>query len=93
MALYQRGAGGHIAERVQPEPGSDEEARLAALADDPKSDWYRAEKPDPKESAEAKRPAKNASQEAWAAYAVAKGANEDEAKAASRDDLIAAYGG
>lgn len=38
------------------------------------------------------RPRKTASQEAWAAYAVTQGADPDEAKASSRQDLIELYG-
>ncbi|MEU7741985.1 hypothetical protein [Nonomuraea sp. NPDC049158] len=39
MATYIRGAGGHVAERVQPAPGSDDATRLEQLADDPESGW------------------------------------------------------
>ena len=45
MAVYVRGAGAHIAERVQPEPGSDEDKRLAALADEPVSAGRRLDEP------------------------------------------------
>ena len=38
-------------------------------------------------------PARNATQEQWAAYAVSQGMDEAEAADASRADLIAAYGG
>lgn len=51
MSVYVRGAGDHQAERVQPEPGSDEEARLEALADDPQSGWRRLDEPKPKSRA------------------------------------------
>lgn len=37
-------------------------------------------------------PAKSANKDAWVAYAVSKGATEDDAEAATKDDLIAAYG-
>ena len=47
MAVYARGVGGHDAERVQPEPGSDEEKRLQALADDPASGWRRLDEGEP----------------------------------------------
>lgn len=43
MAEYVRGAGRHIAERVRPAPGSDEETRLAELAKDPTTGWRLAE--------------------------------------------------
>lgn len=39
MAVYVRTAGDHVAERVKPEPGSEEAARLEELADDPASGW------------------------------------------------------
>lgn len=39
MATYIRGAGGHVAERVRPEPGSDDETRYEQLAADPASGW------------------------------------------------------
>jgi hypothetical protein len=38
------------------------------------------------------RPAKSASQAAWAAYAISEGLDPDEAQGSSRKDLIAAYG-
>ncbi|MCI3271398.1 hypothetical protein [Streptomyces cylindrosporus] len=43
MAIYQRGAGDHIAERVQPEPGSEEEQRLEELVARSEGGWHRAE--------------------------------------------------
>jgi hypothetical protein len=114
VAVYQRGAGGHVAEREQPEPGSDREKELERLVESGEGHWSRVEEPkkrrskkkDDSESGQGdggedgsddtetvERPAKNASQEAWAAYAVTQGADEGEAKAATRDDLIKAYGG
>lgn len=39
MAVYVRTAGDHVAERVKPEPGSDDAARLEQLAADPASGW------------------------------------------------------
>lgn len=45
--IYERGSGPHVAERVQ--PGPDDEARYAALADNPGSGWRRVEdEPEPK---------------------------------------------
>lgn len=52
MPIYERGSGGHIAERVSPVPGSEEAERYEALAADPTSDWRRAE---PDQRAEPKR--------------------------------------
>jgi hypothetical protein len=37
-------------------------------------------------------PKRNASHDEWAKYAVSQGADPEEAEAASRDDLVAAYG-
>lgn len=92
MALYLRGAGDHVAERVQPEPGSDEEKRLEALVKAGTGNWSKAEE-EPAEPEAPKKPRKNSSAEAWVAWAVSQGADEDEAKAADKDDLIKAYGG
>lgn len=39
MAIYERTTGGHVAERVQPAPGSADAARYAVLAADPASGW------------------------------------------------------
>mgnify|MGYP001589899494 CR=1 FL=1 len=44
------------------------------------------------ESGQAERPAKNASAEAWAAYALAQGAEPDDVEGLSRAALIALYG-
>lgn len=90
MALYQRGAGGHVAEREQPEPGSDREKELEALAKDGASDWHRVE---PAAPAEPKRPGKTDNKAAWVDWAVAEGAERIEAEKATKDDLIKAYGG
>lgn len=96
MAVYERGSGAHVAERVQPVPGSEAAERYAALAADPASGWRCAE-PDP-ESEEApqepvvlERPAKSASKADWKAYAVQEGMDEDEADKATRDELAAKY--
>jgi hypothetical protein len=94
MALYQRGAGDHIAEREQPEPGSDREKELEALADDAGSDWHRAEEPEPEQGdGEPKRPSQADNKAAWIDWAVSQGADEADAKKATKDDLIKAYGG
>jgi hypothetical protein len=96
MAVYQRGAGDHIAERVQPEPGSDEEKRLEALADDAGSDWHRAEAAEVEAeqgNGEPKRPSKADNKAAWVDWAVANDADRTGAEAMTKDDLIKAYGG
>ena len=94
MTVYQRSAGAYIAEREQPEPGSDRESELDRLAEDEKSDWSRVED-EPADSGEGgpKRPAKNASKEDWVAWAVSQGAERDEADKSTKDDLVKAYGG
>lgn len=51
MALYERRAGEYVAESVRPEPGSEEEAALAVLAEDPASDWRLVDEPAPKKPA------------------------------------------
>ncbi|MFI2757827.1 hypothetical protein ACH5A3_02955 [Streptomyces echinatus] len=50
MAVYERGSGPHVAERVQPEPGGPEEQRLEALAEQGIDGWHRIEEPAAKES-------------------------------------------
>ncbi|MGW6455026.1 hypothetical protein ACWF94_03725 [Streptomyces sp. NPDC055078] len=91
MAVYERGAGGHVAERVRPVPDSEEAERYAALAADPASGW-RCTEPDPEpEPVEPKRPARSASKADWKAYAVAQGMAEADAEAATRDELAARF--
>lgn len=46
-ATFERGSGGHVAERIRPVPGSPEEERLEALAADPASGWRRIPDPEP----------------------------------------------
>lgn len=46
----------------------------------------------PPSAPENDRPAKNASTEAWAEYALAEGADPDRVAGMSRDDLIAEFG-
>lgn len=48
MAVYERASGQHVAERVQPASGSEEEAAYAALAADPVSGWRVVEESKPK---------------------------------------------
>lgn len=93
MAIYERGSGGHIAERVRPVPGSEEAEAYAALADDPASGWRCAEpdiEPEP-EPIVVERPAKSASKADWVAYAVSQGAEQAEAEAKTRDELAALF--
>lgn len=97
-AVYERGAGDHVAERVSPVPGSPEEAKLAALAEDPASPWRRVPDPEPEPETPADddppaRPAKSASKADWVAYAVAQGAAQDEAAGMTVAQLIEKHGG
>jgi hypothetical protein len=92
VAVYQRGAGGHVAEREQPEPGSDREKELERLVDAGEGHWSRAEEAE-REPAEPKRPAKTDNKAAWVDWAVANDADRAEAEAMTKDDLIKAYGG
>lgn len=98
MAIYQRGAGAHVAERVQAEPGSDEEKRLERLVEDSSSGWRRLDADVAKGSEGSsggdapKQPAKSASQAAWVEWAVSQGADREAVKDAKRDDLVAQYG-
>lgn len=92
MAVYERRTGGHVAERVRPEPGSEDEKRLAALAEAGTGNWVLAEPDEPAEP-EAKRPAKTDNKAAWVDWAVVQGADRAEAEKSTKDDLITAYGG
>jgi hypothetical protein len=98
MAIYQRGAGGHVAERVQPEPGSEEEQRYAALAAAPGSGW-RCVEPDPEpeegeqETPPPVRPAKSANKTDWVAYAQAVDPETGGLDELTKDQLIELYGG
>jgi hypothetical protein len=92
MTIFVRSSGGHVAEREIPAPGSKREAELNALADAPETDWRREADPLADEPpAEPMRPAKSASKADWVAYAVSQGATEDDANAATRDELATLY--
>ncbi|WP_060880622.1 hypothetical protein [Streptomyces scabiei] len=98
MAVYQRGAGDHVAERVQPEPGSDEEQRLDDLVARGEGGWHRvAEKETaPTQAPADKRPAKNAVKDEWVAYARTQAKDSDEEAmidGLTKDELIELYGG
>jgi hypothetical protein len=97
VATYERGAGDHIAERLRPVPGSDEEARLNTLADDPSTDWRRIDDepltpvtsdPPTPVVVDPKAPARSASKSDWFVYAVSRGLGEDEADKLTRDQLV-----
>lgn len=91
---YVRASGSHVAERERPAPGSKRDRELAALAEDPATNWRREADPlDDEVFPEPKRPAKSGSKADWVAYAVSQGATEDDATAATRDELAAAYAG
>lgn len=89
MAIYQRGSGDHVAERVQPEPGSEEERRLEELVARGEAGWHRPDDEPPAVVLE--RPAKSASKADWLAYAVVQGADEAEAEGKTRDELAALF--
>lgn len=89
-ATYVRMSGHHVAERIRPVPDTEEEQRLAALADDPETHWMRV--PDEGEQTLTERPAQAADKAAWVAWAVAQGAAQADAEAATKADLITQYG-
>ncbi|MFD3574769.1 hypothetical protein [Streptomyces sp. NPDC058644] len=91
MAIYERGSGSHVAERVQPVPGSEDAERYAALAEDPASGWRCATPDLEPEPVEPDRPGKSASKADWKAYAISQGLDEEAAEKATRDELAAWY--
>lgn len=93
MTAYQRGAGDHVAERVQPEPGSAEEQRLEDLVARGEDGWHRVAEAEPQKP---ERPAKSANKDEWIAYARTRAQDSDEEAAIdglTKDELIAKYGG
>ncbi|GGS88474.1 hypothetical protein ACFFV7_50975 [Nonomuraea spiralis] len=103
MAVYVRGAGGHIAERVQAEPGSDDETRYEQLAADPASGWRRLDDvvgagtrgsaPTTQEPVQepvelGKRPPQAAPKQAWVDWAAAHGMDADQADDLTKAQLI-----
>ncbi|WP_158716012.1 hypothetical protein [Streptomyces sp. NRRL B-24720] len=92
---FVRCTGGHVAEREIPAPGSKRETELNALADSPETDWRREADPLVDGVAEdtepLARPAKSASKADWVAYAVQEGQTEEDARAATRDQLADLY--
>lgn len=97
MAVYERGSGAHVAERVAPVPGSPEAERYAALAADPESGW-RCVKADsePEDGGQApplERPAKSAVKADWLAYAQAVDPDTGGLDELTKDQLIELYGG
>ncbi|QFQ97455.1 hypothetical protein F9278_15925 [Streptomyces phaeolivaceus] len=98
MAVYERGSGPHIAERVAPVLGSPEAERYATLAADPGSGW-RCVKADPEEGGKQpppERPTKAAVKDEWVAYARSRAKDSDEEAAIdglTKDELIEKYGG
>lgn len=90
MALFVRAAGDHVAERVQAEPGSPEEARLDALVA-AGTGWRRIEDPEP-EGLEPSRPAQSANKDAWVTWAVSQGADREQAEGLTKAELVDLYG-
>ncbi|MFD1940538.1 hypothetical protein ACFSKW_54695 [Nonomuraea mangrovi] len=91
-----RAAGGHVAERIAPEPGSDEEQRLDQLAADPASGWRRIEDVEgavghgaaPSTPTAGGRPRKNASEAVWRDWAVSHGMDREQADDLTKAQLI-----
>ncbi|MGW4469672.1 hypothetical protein ACWENQ_08365 [Nonomuraea sp. NPDC004354] len=94
-----RAAGAHAAERVRPEPGSDEETRLEELAADPQSGWRRIEDVEgaetrgsvpsaPPEPVESGRPPQSAPKAAWVEWAAAHGMDREQADDLTKAQLI-----
>jgi len=90
MAVYQRGAGDHVAERVQPEPGSEEEQRLDELVAKGEGGWHRVAEAEPKKP---ERPTKSAPKADWVAYAQAVDPETGGLDELTKDQLIELYGG
>lgn len=93
--VYVRTSGAHVAERIRPAAGSEDEKRLLALAEDPTTDWSFTpdEAADPELPPDPQRPAKAAAKDAWVAWAVHSGAEQAEAEALTKEQLIETYGG
>jgi hypothetical protein len=87
---FVRWSGHHVAERIRPVPGSPDAQRLAALADDPSSNWQREAVPEP--AAEpAGRPPQAADKAAWVAYADQQDPGDH--SGLTKAELISQYGG
>ncbi|MDX3712738.1 hypothetical protein PV733_28125 [Streptomyces europaeiscabiei] len=99
MAIYQRGAGDHVAERVQPEPGSAEEQRLEELVEQGVDGWHRIDDAQPEAAEPAvtqepqKKPNKASSKAEWVDWAVHQGTDQDEAEGLTLAVLIERYHG
>ena len=93
MAVYQRGAGDHVAERVQPEPGSDEEQQLEELVAKGEGGWHRVEDAPAPSAQVVERPAKSAVKADWVAYAQAVDPETGGLDELTKDQLIELYGG
>lgn len=95
MAIFERGAGAFVAERVMVADGSKAEAAYERLVEDG-GNWRRVDA-DPaaeeEESTPDGMPKKSAKQEAWVEWAVKQGAVLDEVSGLKRDELIVKYGG
>lgn len=79
--------GQELKEEADTEAALDADAEAAA-----EGDYVEGDGDEQVELVPVERPANNASQEAWAAYAVSKGADPEVAAALKRDELIANYG-
>jgi hypothetical protein len=93
MAIFERGAGAFVAERVMVADGSAEQSEYERLVEDG-GNWRRVDADTAEEeSTPDGMPKKSAKQEAWVEWAVKQGAVLDEVKDLKRDELIVKYGG
>ncbi|MGW6498553.1 hypothetical protein [Nonomuraea angiospora] len=100
MPTYVRAAGEHVAERVRPEPGSDDETRYEQLAADPMSGWRRLDDVEgaadhgaapttpAQETEPGKRPPQSAPKADWVAWATSHGMDADQADDLTKAELI-----
>lgn len=92
MATYERCAGEHVAERIRPAAGSDEEARLEELVASG-SGWRRVDDPAPGETKpeiepETSRPSQSANKAAWVDWVVSQGVDREQAEDLTKAELI-----
>jgi hypothetical protein len=91
MATYERCSGEHVAERVRPAAGSEDEKRLERLVSEG-AGWRRVEPAAPAAEEPTAPPAQSAAKAEWVRWAVVCGASTEEAEAMTKADLIEKYG-
>jgi len=89
MAVYERRISGDQIERAHAVDGSERDARMRGLVAAGVGGWT-ALAPAKEEPP---RPADSARKDEWITYAVARGADRDEAAGLTKADLIELYGG